>query len=194
MQAAGEPEYGPEHPAPEPALLNLGSGEDYREGYWNADINPRYEPDQIVDLAGPWPDEWENHFHHVLASHIFEHLPDLDHVFQEAARVLRDGGWLEVRVPVGINARTDWTHQHEFTYDTPLQFAQNWQQKTDDYQFDPTVPFRLVNRELDMVMHGPLKPFSPLLQRMATTMPGVWTSGWPCSSGELTAVYRRLER
>lgn len=185
LQRESEPEA-----ADIPPLLNLGAGEDYREQWWNVDYNERYGPDQVVDLEEDWPLP-SDHFDTVLASHVFEHLTDLDHAFAEAARVLRDGGVLRVKVPLGINARTDWTHEHEWTYDTPLQFAQNWRELSDDYQFDPTVPFELENRQVVMVMHGPLRPLSSLLQRMAGSMPGVWLSGWPCSSGELTAVYRR---
>ncbi len=172
--------------------LNLGSGDDYRERYCNVDYNDRYDPDLVHDLNEPWPFP-DASFDRVLASHVFEHLDDLEFQFSEAARVLRPGGYLEVRVPIGVNARTDWTHQHEWTYDTPLQFDQQWEKKTNDYQFDPSVPFRLVYRDLDMVMHGPLKPFSPLLQRLADSMPGVWTSAWPCSSGELVARYQRCK-
>lgn len=173
--------------------VNLGSGEDYKADWLNVDYNDRYDPDIVHDLNEPWPFP-EAAFDYILASHVFEHLDDPFFQFAEAARVLRDGGRLEVRVPIGVNARTDLTHQHEWTYDSPLQFDQEWDDKADDYQFDPDVPFVLTNRDVSMVMHGPLKPFSPLLQRMARTMPGVWTSGWPCSSGELVAEYRRLER
>lgn len=176
-----------------PRLLNLGSGEDYRDDWHNVDYNERYGPDQVADLEEDWPLP-SGHFDTVLASHVFEHLTDLEHAFSEAARVLRDGGVLRVKVPVGVNARTDWTHEHEWTYDTPLQFAQNWQEKTDDYQFDPSVPFELENRRLSMVTHGPFRFFSPVIQRFARTMPGVWTSGAPFASGELTAVFRRCPR
>lgn len=185
---------GEETDAPNATRLNLGAGEDYRDGWHNVDYNERYSPDTVVDLREDWPTAWEDAFEHVLASHVFEHLPDLEHAFSQAAACLRRGGTLEVRVPLGVNAQTDWTHQQTFTYDTPLQFAVDWEDHTDDYQFDPTVPLVLVERELDMVVHGPLKPLSPLVQRAADTMPGVWTSGFPCASGELRAVYRRVER
>jgi len=173
--------------------LNLGSGADYRAEMCNVDYNDRYDPDVVHDLNEPWPFP-DASFERVLASHVFEHLDELDHAFAEAGRVLVDGGALEVHVPIGVNARTDWTHQHEFTYDTPLQFAQNWRAHTDDYQFDPTAPFDLVGRELSMVCHGPFRVCSPLVARAARTMPGVWTSAVPASSGELIARFRRRDR
>lgn len=173
------------------AKVNLGSGEDYRDGdaWLNVDYNDRYDPDVVHNLNERWPFP-EDAFEHVLASHVFEHLDDLAFQFREASRVLEPGGMLVVKVPLGTNALTDWTHQHIWTFDTPLQFATNGHQICDDYQFDPPGALELVDRHLDMVMHGPFRFLSPALQRLANVRPGVWTSTFPCSSGELTAVYQ----
>lgn len=174
--------------------LNLGSGRDYRNGWLNVDINPKYNPDVVLDIDEPLPDEWESGFDHVVASHVIEHLENREQALNEIARVLTDGGTLRLYVPLGLNARTDDTHKTEWTYDTPLQYAQNWRERTDDYQFDPSPPLRIISRDVEMHQHGPLAWMSPLLRRMASQRPGVWLSGWPCSSGELSVLYRRLER
>lgn len=171
--------------------INLGSGEDYRDGdgWINVDYNDRYAPDVVHDLNTRWPFP-NNSFEYVLASHVFEHLDDLAFQFREATRVLKPGGKLVVKVPLGTNALTDWTHQHIWTFDTPLQFATNGREICNDYQFDPPGSLELVDRDLDMVIHGPFRALSVVLQRLADVRPGVWTSTFPCSSGELTAVYQ----
>lgn len=180
--------------AEEASHVNLGSGEDYRDGenWLNVDYNDRYDPDVVHDLNKRWPFP-ETSFDYVLASHVFEHLDDLAFQFREASRVLQPGGMLVIKVPIGTNAFTDWTHQHIWTYDTPLQFATNGTEICDDYQFDPPGALELVERDLDMVMHGPFRYLSPALNWLAEERPGVWTSTFPCSSGELIAVFRLPE-
>lgn len=176
--------------------LNIGSGEDYREGGWeNLDYNDRYDPDWVHDLNDPagWPFP-DATFEYVLASHVFEHLGDIHFQFAEAARVLKPGGTLEVRYPTGENAKTDPTHTQYLTYDSALWYAQNWREYSDDYQIDPDVPFDLVNRDLDLVVHGPLRWTRKVLDYYLDKWKiGVWATGWPCTSGEVTATYQRLE-
>lgn len=176
--------------------LNLGSGEDYRHGDWeNLDYNDRYNPDWVHDLNEPdgWPFP-DVTFEYVLASHVFEHLDDLAFQFAEAARVLKPGGTLEVRYPTGENAKTDPTHTHKLTYDSALWFAQNWREYSDDYQLDPSAPFDLVERDLNVVVHGPLRVTARLLDYLLRNRePGVWATAWPSSSGEVIATYTRLE-
>lgn len=173
-----------------PDRLNLGSGEDYRDGWHNVDINPRYDPDEVVDLNDRWP--WaDDSFASILASHVFEHLDDLGHAFGEAARVLAPGGKLVVKVPTGINATTDATHRHRFTWDTFLQFARNWRAFEHSYQFDPDPPLELVNRRVGYLLgHGPGAVLAPVGKLLARVAPGVWVTEWPMSSAELVAVYR----
>lgn len=175
--------------------LNIGSGEDYREDWFNLDYNYRYEPDVVHDLTDRdgWPFK-DDEFNVVLASHVFEHLPDLEFQFQEAARVLKPEGRLKIKVPIGANAKTDMTHVHEWTVDSGLQFAQNYEDWVEDgqYQFDPSVPFDLVDRDVELTGHGPLAFMGPLgnllLEHKET---GVWTSVWPGTSGEVTFVFER---
>lgn len=173
--------------------VNLGCGEDYRPGMVNIDINDRYKADKYADLNDDWPIPSES-TNLVLASHILEHLQDPQHFFDEAARILKDGGTLKVNLPLGINAFTDITHETVWTYDTLLQFDQSWREKDGSYQFDPTVPFELQRRKIDLHIHGPFKFMSPLFRHLAKRNPGVWTSGVPMGSGELTGLYKRLER
>lgn len=179
----------------EAAKCNLGSGEDYRKGDWvNVDYNDRYDPDVVHDLNDQWPFA-DNSFTLVVANHIFEHLDDPFFQFKEAQRVLQPGGTLRVTVPLGINAATDMTHKHEWTYDSPLQFAANWEQlcRPGDYQFDPPTDLRLVGRDCELTAHRPFGFLGPLGSRLLDAYPGVWVSDWPFSSAELTATYRLPE-
>lgn len=173
--------------------LNVGSGEDYREGWVNLDYNDRYDPDIVCDLRDGWPFP-DDSFSLVVASHVFEHLPDLEFQFQEAARVLREGGHLKVIVPIGANAKTDMTHVHEWTVDSGLQFSQNWEEwcHDGDYQFDPNVPFDLAKRHVKLDGHGPLDFMGTLGNWIIRHRgPGVWTSVWPGTSGEVTFLFQR---
>lgn len=76
--------------------LNLGCSDAHVAGFVNVD---RCQPaDQIVDLARPWP--WaENSVEHIRAHDIIEHLPDKVLTMNEAWRVLRPGGQIEIEVP-----------------------------------------------------------------------------------------------
>lgn len=82
-----------------PLCLNLGCGEDYRQGYHNVDVRPEVQPDEQVDLderPWPWPDD---HFAAVLASHVIEHLEDQHAALHELARVTMAKGVIRVRAP-----------------------------------------------------------------------------------------------
>jgi len=76
--------------------LNLGSCDRHEPGYVNVDI---CQPaDQIADLSEPWP--WETGtIAEIRAWDIFEHLPDPKHTMNEAFRVLKPGGRLDIEVP-----------------------------------------------------------------------------------------------
>lgn len=76
--------------------LNLGCSDAHKAGYVNVDISP--PADQIVDLTKPWP--WESDSIELIrADDIIEHLPDKILTMNEAHRVLKSGGRLEIFVP-----------------------------------------------------------------------------------------------
>jgi SAM-dependent methyltransferase len=77
--------------------LNLGCNDDHRAGYVNVDQCP--PANQIADLRlAPWP--WQDSsVEEILAHDIFEHLPSKIQTMNEAWRVLRPGGRLDLIVP-----------------------------------------------------------------------------------------------
>ena len=76
--------------------LNLGCCDQILQEWWNVDI---VKPcDELVDLREPWP--WaDNSMDEIRAHDIIEHLPDKIHTMNEAWRVLKPGGKLDILVP-----------------------------------------------------------------------------------------------
>src|SRR5882757_794152 len=89
--------------------LNLGCSDRHAAGYINVD---RVLPaDVLVDLAEPWP--WlDSSTDEILAHDIIEHLPNKIRTMNEAWRVLKHGGILDIIVPTtdGPGAFQDPTH------------------------------------------------------------------------------------
>lgn len=116
----------------EPRRLNLGCGNDYREGWVNADISTDIRTDAIVNVFAPPYPFADNEFDHVLVSHILEHVPHvlpgtdgakngLILVIEEIWRILKPGGTVEVRVP-HHNSRKRWKDPTHTRVVDPLQF------------------------------------------------------------------------
>lgn len=125
-------------------LLNLGCGPDVRAGWTNMDAfyeHPDVVKHDIADL--PWPFE-DGAFDHILASHVFEHIPTLFvdekgpdgkivkrdiffSIIEECYRVLAPEGTLEVLVPPAMTSMgvTHLQHYRQFTVDSFQYFTRN---------------------------------------------------------------------
>jgi SAM-dependent methyltransferase len=100
-----------------PKKLNLGCGNDYKQGFWNVD-NGDCKVDQVVDINKPL-NLPTGHFEYIYACQVLEHI-DKDKffdVFRELHRVLKQDGVLDIRVPQAgsDNFWTDPTHTMPFT-------------------------------------------------------------------------------
>lgn len=167
-------------------ILHLGCGDDYREDALNIDAVESVNPDIVHDLdETPWPVE-TNAYREVIANHVLEHLTDTDVALSEIQRVLRPGGRAVVRVPIGVDARADPTHKHEWTWRTPEFY-------TGKRHWDSDICLWVVSREIRLWTHYPgligrLHQFmiNSLIQ---TYEPGPWAFSLEATSGEFTVTF-----
>jgi SAM-dependent methyltransferase len=102
--------------------LNLGCGEDKKEGYVNLDWSPVVKADVVHDLnALPYPFE-DNSFELIEAFHVIEHLDRPFPVMKELHRLLAPGGILHIKVPHFSRGFTHSEHAHGFDVNFPLYF------------------------------------------------------------------------
>lgn len=97
--------------------LNLGCGEDYKEGFVNIDNNTNYKADKYFDLnIIPYPFE-DNCFDEVVMNMIIEHLDNPIEVLKEISRICCNGAKIQVIVPHATTYSNfgDIQHKHFFT-------------------------------------------------------------------------------
>lgn len=97
--------------------LNLGCGRRILPGYINADLRAGEGVDCVFDAEEGWPFPTAS-FEEVRASAVFEHLLRWETAILEAARVLKPGGLLDIRVPYGWRGATTAFHLRIFTSTT----------------------------------------------------------------------------
>lgn len=79
--------------------LNIGCGFEKMDWAINVDAYEICKPDVVHDLNDiPWPFK-DGSMEVIFAHHVMEHLKDWWAAFSECARILKPGGYLEVRVP-----------------------------------------------------------------------------------------------
>ncbi len=106
--------------------INLGCGQDKREGWINVDVFSKFKPDVLHDLHDPLPFK-NNYADYVLAQDILEHFTreELDGVVSSISNVLKIDGLLEVRVPnlddIFERFENDSETRNEFIYGTTFE-------------------------------------------------------------------------
>lgn len=88
---------------PEQNKLNMGCGFNKLDGYWNVDVEPKCNPDEVLDLeVTPWPYE-DNFFEMMHASNILEHLGrdprTFTNIMKEMYRVSADACEWIIQIP-----------------------------------------------------------------------------------------------
>lgn len=101
--------------------LNLGCGNDVKEGYVNVDIcNPKGLDIIVIDLNKfPYPFE-DDTFDEVYASHIIEHLNDFHKTIMEIHRISKPNAKITIKSPFFANTKYfgDPSHKIPFSYRT----------------------------------------------------------------------------
>jgi len=106
--------------------LNIGCGEEHKEGYINLDWQSLTKPDVEHDLNKlPYPFN-DNSFDLVEAFHVLEHLDKPFNVMKELHRILKPGGELIIKVPHFSRGFTHAEHAHGFDVTFPLYFNKNF--------------------------------------------------------------------
>lgn len=88
---------------PEHKKLNMGCGFKKLNDHWNVDVEPKCNPDQVLDFeVTPWPYE-DDFFEKITADNILEHLGQNPKVFtniiKEMYRVSKDGAEWYINIP-----------------------------------------------------------------------------------------------
>jgi predicted SAM-dependent methyltransferase len=136
--------------------LNMGCGFIKLNDHWNVDIEPKCNPDQVLDLEKtPWPYE-DNFFEKITADSILEHLGQDPKVFtkviQEMYRVSKNQAEWFIKVP---HHRCDlfwddYTHVRVITEKTLRMFDQrkNWHDVENKVSDSPYGLYHNVDLEL----------------------------------------------
>ena len=172
-----------------PKLLNLGSGDDYRDGWLNIDIDSSINPDMVVDLDEyPWPFP-SDHFLQVEARHVFEHVSDPLVAFREVTRILQDGGEFIFTYPIGHTRFEDPTHKQFWNWHTASMLAG---ERKHAHEVD--VSLELVDRDLPWGI-SKKEPLIYLYAYYRLWFRGIgpWIDGIPGLYGEVTATYKCRE-
>lgn len=150
--------------------LNLGAGEDRKEGYINLDWSELAKPDVVHDLnVFPYPFE-DSSFDEIYASHVLEHLDRPFGVMREFHRILAPGGVLILKVPHFSRGFTHAEHAHGFDVSFPLYFNKHF---TRSGYFG--VDFRLEKMELHWMAFFHLLPAMGYGTSMIATLRAIST-------------------
>jgi hypothetical protein len=108
--------------------LNLGCGQDIREGYVNIDSSDRNDGvDIVANLNHGIPIDSNNLVDEVIAFHIIEHIRNTLRIMAEIHRVCKNGALVYIKIPYWNDAGylDDPTHCRYLTMDTFIYFTKS---------------------------------------------------------------------
>lgn len=143
--------------SPEPLRVNLGCCDSILPGYLNLDRVYHDGVDVVSDLTTRWPFETST-VDELLALDIIEHLPDKIHTMNEAWRVLRPGGRIQIEVPTteGPGAFQDPTHVSYWNRRSFLYYeAGNPYRERFAQSYGIHAAFKVAAERMTMTMDGP---------------------------------------
>lgn len=128
--------------------IDLGCGTKKKEGYYGIDVVEYPGVDKVMDLRMstlPFPD---GSLTDVYCSHFLEHLTFEEncHLFNEAYRVLKEGGIFEIVVPHGMSysGMADLSHKTFWTEDT---FGYFTEANTANYSWGVTQKWKIISND-----------------------------------------------
>ena len=125
--------------------LDLGCGNRKHEGYIGIDFEYKEGVDIVRDLEKGLPFDDES-IDEIFASHILEHLKELNFVMEECFRVLKKNGIMRIIVPhaATLEAIRDPSHVRFINEQTFHYFTQPW--ATQEANFKTKCDFEIVKR------------------------------------------------
>jgi len=108
----------------EPKKLNLGCGNDIKEGWINLDKIKLKDVDVVYDLNKlPLPFK-DSSIDYILCNNILEHIDDYISLLKDCHRILKKDGEIEIILPhfTSVDSYSDPTHKHLFSSQTFLYF------------------------------------------------------------------------
>lgn len=127
--------------------LNIGCGNDIRDGFVNLDITQLPGVDVVCDIDREVLPFEDNFFEYILCNDVLEHVEYIK-VLKEILRVLKPNGIVEIRVPhfTSSNNYIDPTHKKMFSFRTFSFFADNIRYNRNyyfDFQFKEIVSSKI---------------------------------------------------
>jgi len=137
--------------------LNLGCGNDYKQGYVNCDVSDELRVDKIVNLEEKLPFD-DNSVEYILVKHCLEHIKNIFPLFEEFQRICKPHAIIRIEVPYfsSESAFSTMTHIRFFTW-TSFDFLN----KDNPLSYDaPDVNFKIIFKRL--IWRKPFKLFELL--------------------------------
>lgn len=110
--------------------LDLGCGDNKKEGFFGVDISDKVETDLVHDLDNyPYPFDDSSVFE-IHCSHFIEHVKYIEKFMDECWRMLIHGGKMAVYAPYYTSQRAiqDFTHKRGIGENTFLYFNKRWRE------------------------------------------------------------------
>ena len=134
--------------------LNIGSANDYREGFINVDFNPAVKADVYADLSKRLPFE-DNSVDYIYASHIIEHFEkkEVFKIMEELHRICKPNAIIDIYVPhyTSILAFKIPYHYSYYGIDSFRIFEESETAMGERYS---PARFKVLKQELHLVMRG----------------------------------------
>ena len=168
--------------------LNLGSGNDYKDGWVNLDYNSLYKTDVNHDLVRfPYPFK-KDEFDYIYCSHVLEHVGDLFRVLRELERIVKKNGVLHIRVPHFSNGNgyNDLSHKRTFGWFTFNQLVNGY--------YNQKFGFKIVSKRFNWLAEKH-EVLNALLSWVFNLMPKQFYERFLCwilPVGEIELVLRKI--